>query len=84
MIANIIRDMRKPMPSPSEVSGNFSPELLAAMNSFMTYSFTGNKSQVHENLNSFISATNVDELMIVSHVYDQEAKRRSYSLLMEA
>jgi len=47
----------------------------------MTYSFIGGKEKVKSSLDKFIKDTNVNELMVASHVYDFERKKKVYELL---
>ena len=55
----------------------------AAIKQMRVYSFVGDKTLVQQQLQQFLGDTQVDELMIVSHIYDQEVKRRSYEIVAE-
>src|SRR6201999_2626339 len=46
--------------------------------------FVGSPATVIERLEPMIAASQADELMIVSAIYDHEARKKSYSLLAEA
>jgi len=50
----------------------------------LAYSFFGSKETVQAQLNDFISRTGINELMATSHLYDQQARLKSYRLLAEA
>jgi luciferase family oxidoreductase group 1 len=43
----------------------------------------GSKSTVEEGLLAFVDATKADELMVVAHVYDHQARLRSYTIVSE-
>ncbi len=84
LFAGVIRGNPKPLPMPvADISSVISPLEEVAIQQMLTYSFRGDQQLIKEKLNTFIDATKVDELMIVSHVYDQEAKRKSYQLIMD-
>lgn len=46
-------------------------------------SFIGSPSTVERDLRAFISRTGIDEMIVSSAVYDQQARRTSYELLKE-
>jgi luciferase family oxidoreductase group 1 len=85
LFAGVIRGNPKPLPLPvDDITSAITPLEEAAMQQMLTYSFRGDQQLIKEKLISFIDATKVDELMIVSHVYDQDVKRKSYELIMNA
>lgn len=47
------------------------------------YAFIGDKETVQPKVASFLEQTGVDELMIVSHLYDHAARLRSFELVAE-
>ncbi|MFJ7824863.1 LLM class flavin-dependent oxidoreductase [Psychrobacillus sp. NPDC096623] len=55
-----------------------------AVRRMSAYNFKGDRNKITEQLNSFLGAFQVDELMAVTYVFDQEARRRSYEILKEA
>lgn len=55
----------------------------AAIAKMMRYSFVGSRETIEEKLTDFISETRVDEIMVVSHIYDHDKRMRSYELLSE-
>ncbi|MBY5958333.1 LLM class flavin-dependent oxidoreductase [Membranicola marinus] len=55
----------------------------AAMDQMTKYSFIGDSDTVEKQINDFVDATAADELMVVSHIFDHEARLHSYSLLKE-
>ena len=46
--------------------------------------FTGSKETIKEDLQQFLDQTEVDEIMATSHIFDHNARLRSYELLAEA
>jgi len=59
------------------------PERVAA-SSMLEHSVIGSPRTVKRGLERFVEATGADELMVVSHVFDPEARARSYALLADA
>lgn len=55
----------------------------AALAQMTAYSFIGGPGKVGSEIKSFLSSTQVDELMAVTYVYDHEARVRSYELLQQ-
>lgn len=45
--------------------------------------FTGNKETLSNDLQQFLDQTQVDELMATSHIFDHQARLKSYQLLSE-
>ncbi len=52
-----------------------------ALAQMTAYSFIGSPTKVKQQLNGFIDETQIDELMVVTYVYDHEARVHSYELL---
>jgi alkanesulfonate monooxygenase SsuD/methylene tetrahydromethanopterin reductase-like flavin-dependent oxidoreductase (luciferase family) len=46
--------------------------------------FVGSPATVIERLEPMIAASQTDELMVITAVYDHEARKKSYSLLADA
>ena len=55
-----------------------------AVRGMSVYTLKGDRNAITEQLRSFLGAFHVDELMAVTYVYDQEARKRSYEILKEA
>lgn len=85
LFKGIITGRRQLLPPPVESMSNIwsAHEREAAMQ-MLTYSFIGSKATITEELNAFIENTGINELMATTHIYDQEAKLKSYRLLAEA
>jgi luciferase family oxidoreductase group 1 len=80
----IVRGTRSPLPPPVDsMEGIWSEYEEATVRHMMAYSFIGSAATVQEHLQGFLEETGVDELMIVSHIYDPHARVRSYEILAE-
>ena len=51
--------------------------------SMLTHSFVGSRDTVRAGIERFVQQTKVDELMVVSNMFDIEARKRSYAILAE-
>lgn len=81
---SIITGKPKALPMPvKSMTGLWSAAEEAAVKQMRAYSFVGDKNLVQQQLQAFLDDTQVDELMIVSHIYDQEVKLRSYEIVAE-
>ena len=81
----IITGERKPLPPPVKNISDYVTDMeLYAIHQRMRYTFIGDKETIRRKILDFHKATAVDELMVVSHIYDHAARKRSYSILTEA
>jgi luciferase family oxidoreductase group 1 len=55
----------------------------AAVKERMQYTFVGGPATVKDRLEQFVTQTEVDELMIVSHIYEHAARVHSYEIVAE-
>jgi luciferase family oxidoreductase group 1 len=80
----IIRDARRPLQPPAprmeEIWNDYEQ---AAVMQMMKYSFVGGPETVRGKLEDFLKDTGVDEIMVASYIYDQQAKIRSYRILSD-
>ena len=80
----IVRGKTHPLPPPIESMEDLWTEFEeAAVRQMMSYAFIGEPSSVKEDLQAFLEETGVNELMITSHIYDHQARIRSYEILAE-
>ncbi len=80
----IISGNRKALPKPVDDMNEIWSEVeRVAIESMMRYSFIGNKETIQSELTHFIDTTEIDEMMVVSHIYDQEARLRSFEIVAE-
>ena len=84
MFLGLIRGTRRPMQAPVENMEHIWNEAeKAAVQQMIHYSFIGSKATIKEKLAAFIEDTAVDEIMVVSHIFDHKARLRSYEILGE-
>lgn len=82
MARGIVTNERKPLQPPVDsMEGIWDEMEKAAVLQMMRYSFIGSPASVQAGLEQFVQQTNVDEIMVGSHIYDNEARLHSYSLL---
>jgi luciferase family oxidoreductase group 1 len=81
----IVTGQRKPLPPPvTSMEGLWTEQEKAAVYHMMQYAFIGSSQKVLEGLAGFQQQTQLDEIMVTTHVYDPVARMRSYELLKEA
>ncbi|WP_075618923.1 LLM class flavin-dependent oxidoreductase [Paenisporosarcina indica] len=76
------QEMLKPPVESMEGLWNYYEE--NAVRGMSAFTFKGDRHAIIEQLTSFLGTFQVDELMAVSYVFDQEARKRSYEILQEA
>lgn len=54
-----------------------------AVSQMLAVSFIGGKAEVSADLDSFINQTQVNEIMVTSHIYDHNARLKSYEILSD-
>ncbi|WP_343703793.1 LLM class flavin-dependent oxidoreductase [Chitinophaga sp.] len=85
LFMNIITNNRSGLKPPGELPAFFyHPEVQAHVKNMTACTFTGGVDSLRRKLSYFIEETGVDELMIASHIYDPQAKLKSYTILTEA
>ena len=52
----------------------------AALDQMLSLSFIGSAQTIKKDIADFIDKTKIDEIMIISNIYDQAAKIHSYDL----
>ncbi|MCF4101726.1 LLM class flavin-dependent oxidoreductase [Gillisia sp. M10.2A] len=78
----IIRGVRKPIPAPVASMDNIWNEAEKhAIQQMMHYTFIGSENTIRESLSRFAEETQVDEIMVVSHIHNHEERLRSYEIL---
>lgn len=82
MMLNIIRGTREPISAPVEsMNGLWNPMEKAQIGNMMQHAFIGSRETVEKELASFIEKTRVDEVIVVSHIYDHQTRLKSYEML---
>ncbi len=78
----IITGRREKLKAPVEPSEfNIDPLEEAALKQMTLYSFVGAKEKVREKMQQFLDATQVNELMITTPVFDHAARLHSYQII---
>jgi luciferase family oxidoreductase group 1 len=70
-------------PPIDDIDAYWTPQEKLGASSMLTYSFVGSPATVRAQIEAFVDKTKVDELMVVTTVYDHETRKRSYELLAE-
>ena len=61
----------------------WNPYEAEAVNQMLAYAFIGGPETIQNAMRTFISETRIDEVMVTSHIYDHQAKLRSYGLFAD-
>jgi len=79
---NLIRGMPGKLPPPTaDIDAYWTAAEKTHASTMLTYSFVGSPETVNNGLKTFIKQTGVDEVIVVSAIYDHGARLRSYELL---
>ena len=70
-------------PPIDDIDAYWTPAEKQAASGMLKHAFVGSPETVRAGLDAFVAETQVDELMVVTNVFDHEARKRSYSLLAE-
>jgi luciferase family oxidoreductase group 1 len=57
---------------------------LAAVEQMLAFTFIGNQDKITPELQQFVEHAKVDEIMVSAHMYDQQARLRSYEIAAES
>ena len=68
-------------PPIDDIDAYWSPEEAVQASSMLKYAFVGSETTVQVGLQGFVKSTGVDELMVVSAIYEHASRLRSYKLL---
>lgn len=82
LFLGIITGDRSPL-QPPDPDFQMNPAAKAAMDQMTKYSFIGDPKKVTRQIIDFVNDTTADELMVVSHIFDHQARLKSYSLLKQ-
>ena len=74
------RPMQPPVKSMNGIWNDFEKEAVMQM---LAYSFIGSREKIGAALTDFVEQTGVNEIMASSHIYDRDARLRSYRLFAE-
>jgi luciferase family oxidoreductase group 1 len=85
LFVGIITNNRQPLRSTSSLPDSYQiPEVRNAVNRMLSCTFIGSKETIKNSISEFIDETGIDELMVASHIFDLDAKLKSFSILNEA
>ena len=83
--ANRVRGLSGPYPPPiDDIEAYWSASEKAQASAMLACSVVGSLETVRAGVHDFRELTRVDELMVVSAIYDHGARLRSYEILAEA
>jgi luciferase family oxidoreductase group 1 len=78
----MVRNRRgKLQPPIDDIETYWTPQEKAHVSGMLRYAFAGSSETVSRKLKEFVEMTGVDELMVVSAIFDHEARKRSYEIL---
>ena len=81
---NMVRNRRgKLQPPIDDIETYWTPQEKVQASHMLKYAIVGSARAVREGLENFVRETRIDELMVVSGIYDHEARKRSYEILAE-
>jgi luciferase family oxidoreductase group 1 len=78
----LFRNDRRPLPPPvASMEGIWTEREKEGVLQMTAYSFMGSTNIITESLQAFVDKTQVDEIMVTSHLYDTKAKMKSLALI---
>lgn len=84
MFIGIITGQRKrlqpPVKNMNEIWTDYEKE---AANQMLAFSFIGGPEKIKNDVSAFLTQTGINEIMIISNIYDQKAKLHSYELFAD-
>jgi luciferase family oxidoreductase group 1 len=81
---NLRRGVPGRLQDPAEVDTSlWTPEDRAGMSHVLHYAVVGSADTVRAGIDRFLQLTGVDELMVTAHVFDHEARKRSFAIVAE-
>jgi luciferase family oxidoreductase group 1 len=82
--ANLLRNARGKLQAPiDDIEDYWTPAEKAQASRMLACAFVGSPATVQAGLDNFLAATQADELIVASAIYDHSARLRSYELLSE-
>ncbi|WP_343532640.1 LLM class flavin-dependent oxidoreductase [Pedobacter sp.] len=84
LFMGIVTNKRRLLQPPVDsMDGIWSDIEEAAVEQMLDFTFIAGPEKLKEQLQSFLKHTQVDELMVTSHIYDHQARLRSYEIVAE-
>ncbi|MEP6645938.1 MAG: LLM class flavin-dependent oxidoreductase [Saprospiraceae bacterium] len=85
LLKGIVTGKRSPLPPPiANIDDVLTDDVQSLVHKMMHYSFIGDAKKVLNGLTNFQEETQVDEIMVTSHIYDHAARVHSYEVLKKA
>ena len=85
LFVGIITNTRKPIGESKDLPEAYKiPEVKHMVDNMMSCTFYGSEASISTSLQKFIADVEIDELMVASHIYDLDAKLKSFSILKNA
>jgi luciferase family oxidoreductase group 1 len=85
MFMGIVTGKRRLLQPPvNDMSEIWDPIVEGAVMEMLAYAFVGSKEKIKAKLTDFVNETGIDEIMVTSHIYDHQARLKSYRLFAEA
>lgn len=82
LFLSFIRNQRAPLPPPiHHIDELWSEQEKLALQAQLGSSIIGSPETVRQKLKQFIEATEADEIMVAAHIYDHQARLRSYEIV---
>jgi alkanesulfonate monooxygenase SsuD/methylene tetrahydromethanopterin reductase-like flavin-dependent oxidoreductase (luciferase family) len=79
---HLFRDTRGQLPPPiDDIDAYWTPAEKAQASAMLARSFVGTPDTVRRGLQEFVAETGIDELIVVSAIYDHAARLQSYQVL---
>lgn len=83
-IMGIVTGKRQLLPPPIEsMEGVWNYFQQEAVEQMLAYSIFGGPETVKDKISAFIKSTQVDEVMVTSHIFDHQARLRSYEIFAD-
>ncbi|RFM26408.1 LLM class flavin-dependent oxidoreductase [Deminuibacter soli] len=84
LFLGIVTGKREPLQPPVDtMAGVWDDAQQYMTNEMLRYTFAGDKETISRRLEQFVAETGVNEIMATSHIFDEEAKLKSYRLFAE-
>ncbi len=82
IVLGMIRGNHMPLQPPVEdIDALWSKQERHTVGQMLKYSFVGGPDTVKKQMEMFLDKTGIDEIMAASHIYDHDARLRSYEIL---
>lgn len=84
LFLGVISGKRKLLQPPvDDINTVLNEEAAAMLQQMLVYSFIGGPAKIKDGLQLFLDKTTVNEVMVTSHIYDQDARLHSYKIFAD-